>query len=168
MSGGLLLLRCLIAAVLLCHGLQKSLGLVHGPGLNRSAAIFEALGHRPGRPMVLVAASCEILAGRLLSLGLVTPLGAAVAAGTLGVAGLSQVFSARALWNAMGGGEYPLALAVVALVIGFTGPGEWSLDHATVVESWPGATGFVVLGAALLAAAPPTIRSFQHFHSSAH
>jgi len=164
MSGGLLLLRCFIAVVLFSHGVQKSLGWLQGPGLARSTVIFEGLGHHPGRRMVLVAATCEILAATLLALGLFTPLGAAVAAGTLGVAGLSQVFSVKALWNSMGGGEYPLSLAVAALVIGFTGPGAWSIDHAAIVDSWPEATGFVVLGVALVAAVPPALRSFQHFH----
>ena len=158
MNTGLLIVRLLLGAILLAHSTQKTMGWLQGPGLTASAGIFEGLGHRPGRVMVIVAASLELVAAISLLLGLFTPLGAAAAAGTLLVAGVSQTIKAGKLWTALGGGEYPLVLAVVALSLGFTGAGEWSIDNA-LFEGFPDVTGVVVLVVALLAALPPILRA---------
>lgn len=164
MTTGLLVLRVLLGSILLAHSAQKSLGWLQGPGLATSADIFESLGHRPGRVMVRVAALCEMLAAISILLGLLTPLGAAVGAGTLLVAGTSQTARAGKLWNAMGGGEYPLVLAVVAVVLGFTGAGAWSVDRA-LFGTFPNYTGWLVVIVAVVAAIPPSLgsrRNRQH------
>jgi putative oxidoreductase len=158
MNAGLLILRLLLGLVLLAHSTQKTLGWLQGPGLAASAGIFEGLGQRPGRAMVRLAATCEAVAAVLLLLGALTPLGAAIAAGTLLVAGASQTLRAGKLWNALGGGEYPLALAVAALAVGFTGPGMWSVDRA-LLDDLPDYTGLVVVAVAVVAALPPTLRA---------
>ena len=158
---GLLLLRLLIGFVLFAHATQKLAGWFNGPGLQKSAAIFEALGQIPGRPMALLAATSELAAAVLLVLGIGTPLGAAIAAGTMLVAGVAMTTKAGNSWNAAGGGEYPLVLAMLAAALAFTGAGAWSLDHALALP-WAGADGPQALAigavavalAAVVAAAP--------------
>lgn len=158
MNTGLLIIRLLLGLILLVHSTQKSLGWLQGPGLAASAGIFEALGQRPGRTMVKLAATCEAVAAVLLLLGVLTPLGAAIAAGTMLVAAASQTLRAGKLWNALGGGEYPLVLAIVALAVGFAGPGEWSVDQVLLGDV-PDYVGVMVIAVAVLAALPPALRA---------
>lgn len=165
MDAALLMLRILMGAILLSHGTQKSLGWLQGPGLEKSAAFFASLGHRPGKLMVGLAALCEILSALSLISGFLTPVGAAVAAGTLFVAGMSQIANSRAIWNTLGGGEYPIVLGFVALALGIAGPGRWSLD-SSLFEPWPSATGVSVVIVAVAAAIPPSLRSWRHFNQA--
>ena len=158
MNTGLLIIRLLLGSVLLAHSAQKTMGWLQGPGLDASSKIFEGLGHRPGRVMVTIAACCELVAAVSLLLGLATPVGVAMASGTLLVAGLSQTARAGKVWNALGGGEYPLALAVLALALGFTGPGAWAIDRA-LFDDYPPNVGIGVVAIAVLAAIPPSLRS---------
>jgi putative oxidoreductase len=160
---GLLLLRVLIGFVLFAHATQKLAGWFNGPGPERAAVIFEALGQVPGRPMALLAATCELAAAVLLVLGLGTPLGAAIAAGTMLVAGVAMTAKAGGSWNSAGGGEYPFVLAVLAAALAFTGAGTWSLDTALAL---PWAAGPLAIGAgavalAALAAAVPIVRTVK-------
>lgn len=158
MNTGLLIVRLLLGSVLLAHSGQKMMGWFQGPGLDASSKIFEALGHRPGRVMVTVAATCELVAALSLLLGLATPVGVAMASGTLLVAGVSQTVRAGKAWNALGGGEYPLVLAVLALALGFTGPGAWAIDRA-LFDDFPTYIGIGVVAIAVLAATPPCLRA---------
>ncbi|SCL27335.1 putative oxidoreductase [Micromonospora rhizosphaerae] len=150
---GLLVLRALIGFILFAHATQKLAGWFSGPGLDRAALIFESLGQVPGRPMAVLASICESAAAVLLILGLGTPLGAAIATGTMLVAGVAMTAKAGKSWNAGGGGEYPLVLAGLAASIGFTGAGSWSAD-AILHLPWDRATGseaaLIGLGAAVL------------------
>jgi putative oxidoreductase len=130
MDLGLLILRLVLAAILYMHATQKLFGWFSGPGLDRATNLFESLGQRPGREMAKLAAACEATGAFLVATGLATPLGAAILAGTMAVAGGSLTIVKGTAWNAMGGGEYPFVLASFALVLGFTGPGNWSLDSA--------------------------------------
>jgi putative oxidoreductase len=158
MDLGLLLLRLVLAAILFMHATQKTLGWFSGLGLHRMAPIFESLGQRPGHVMVRLAAACELAGSLLIAIGLATPLGAAILAGTMAVAGGASTISKGTVWNSAGGGEYPLMLAAVAVVLGFTGPGRWSLDsalHAAWVPKSNAAAlviGVIVLVVAALAA----------------
>lgn len=164
MDVGLLILRLLLAFVLYAHATQKVFGWFSGPGLGGAAAIFEKLGQRPGRTMALLAATCEAAAALLLLLGFLTPLGAAIAAGTMFVGGMSMTRMSGTFWNAAGGGEYPFVLAGGAAVLGFTGAGALSLD-SVIDGPWhqPGDPVAIAIGAgaavlALLAAIPPLVR----------
>jgi putative oxidoreductase len=160
---GLVLLRLVIAAILFAHGTQKLLGWFSGQGLAGSAVLFEKLGQRPGRTMVLMASACELTACLLLGLGVLTPLGAAVGMGAMLVAGASLSGLSKKFWNAIGGGEYPFVLAAALAVVAFTGPGEISLD------AWFGAPWYgvdsgqaILVGAgavvvAVIAALPPLL-----------
>jgi putative oxidoreductase len=164
MDVGLLILRILLACVLYAHATQKVFGWFSGPGLDGAAAIFDKLGQRPGRTMAVVAALCESSAAFLLLLGAVTPLGAAIAAGTMFVAGMSMVSMAGTFWNAAGGGEYPFVLAAASVVLAFTGAGAYSLDAAFETpwhQAGDGPSVLIGIGAvalALIAATPPLVR----------
>ena len=156
MQTGLLLLRIVVGVIVVGHGLQKLFGWFSGPGLSGAGAFFETLGHRPGRPLALIAAVSEITGGLLIVVGLLTPLGAAIVFGTLFVAAVSTF--KNGFWNVNGGGEYPLVLGLVGLVIAFTGPGRYSVDDALGLElsglQW-GASAAVL---ALAASVPPLLR----------
>jgi putative oxidoreductase len=136
---GLLILRIALALVLVAHSSQKTLGWFQGRGVVSMAAWFSNLGLRPGRPMVIIASITEIAAAASLGLGFLTPLGSLAACAAMLVAGLTMHIDAKKLWNAGGGGEYPYVLSVIALVIGFTGPGSFSIDALLVtVLPWLG------------------------------
>lgn len=173
MDLGLLLLRIALAAILYMHAAQKLLGWFSGPGLGKAALIFDSLGQRPGRPMTLLAVTCEAGGAVLVLTGCATPLGAAIVAGTMLVAGGAMTLAKGTVWNAAGGGEYPLMLAALAAVLGFTGPGRWSADHA-LSAPWlahsnaaAALTGGAVVLAAVTAAVPPLLRTRAQLTASA-
>ncbi|MFE6281387.1 DoxX family protein [Streptomyces sp. NPDC057877] len=68
------------------HAAQKLLGWFRGPRPSGAAAAFQGPGLRPGRPLVLLAGSCEVLGAVLIAAGAATPLAAAVIMGTVIVA----------------------------------------------------------------------------------
>jgi len=155
----LLLLRFTIAAIFTVHATQKAFGWFDGPGRATAAASFERLGQRPGSMMVTVAATAEAIAAVTIATGVVMPLGAALGAATMLVAGASLTRTSSSLWNTKGGGEYPLVLAMVVIALGWTGPGRWSVDGA-LNAPWHDVTLFVgsaTTVAAVLGAASSTV-----------
>jgi putative oxidoreductase len=122
-------MRLLIGMLLFAHAMQKLRGWFDGPGMELASSTFARLGHQPARPMVQIAAGCELSGATLLAVGFATPLAAAVVTGTMLVAGASLTLLGRTFWNAGGGGEYPFALAAIGTSLGFAGPGRYSLDH---------------------------------------
>jgi putative oxidoreductase len=152
---GLLLLRVLLAALLAGHGVQKALGWFHGAGITASGALFETWGFRPGRPMVVMAAGCEIVAAVLLLLGLATPLAGAITVGTMAVAAAPNV--ANGLWALRGGYELPLVYGALGAGLALTGAGSYSLDRVLGLPTtaWIGVPA-VALG--LLASLGPLAR----------
>jgi putative oxidoreductase len=168
MDLGLLLLRLALAAILYMHATQKMFGWFSGPGLDRAEKLFHSLGQRPGRQMAQLAAVCEACGSLLVALGLLTPLGAAILAGTMAVAGGALTMTKGTVWNSMGGGEYPLVLAAFAVVLGFSGPGRWSLDWA-IGAPWyaksnaaAAVIGIIVVAVAGLAAGAALLRTRSH------
>jgi putative oxidoreductase len=165
MDLGLLLLRLALAAILYMHATQKLFGWFSGPGLDRATRLFESLGQRPGRQMAMLAVGCELSGSALVAFGLITPLGAAILAGTMMVAGGALTLAKGTVWNALGGGEYPLVLAAFSIVLGFVGPGRWSIDNAmgapwvTRSNGTAAITGLIVLVVAALAAGPALLRT---------
>jgi putative oxidoreductase len=147
---GLLIIRLLIGLLLFGHGTQKLFGWYGGHGLHGTGGFFESLGFKPGRVMAGVAGLSEAGGGLLLALGLLTPLGGAMIAGTMLVAAVS-VHAQNGLWATEGGYELPLINAVVAIGLAFTGAGSWSVDHAAGI---PWTRGW---GAGLAAAALATV-----------
>lgn len=128
MDIAVLLLRLVLGVLMFAHATQKLLGWFDGPGLAKQSGGFERLGLTPGRPMVLLAGLSELAGAMLLALGLLTPLGVLMGVGTMAVAALSLFIKSGAFWNLAGGGEYPAVLAAMALVLGFSGAGAYSVD----------------------------------------
>ncbi|MEU0685799.1 DoxX family protein [Streptomyces uncialis] len=137
MEIGLLVLRLLLGGLLFGHAAQKLFGWFRGHGPDGTGTVFETWGFRPGKPLVVLAALCELTAAASMVTGLLTPLGAAIALGTMLVAGSVNV--SKGLWAQSGGYELPLVYGGLAAGLGFTGPGEWSLDHAFGLTELSGA-----------------------------
>ena len=125
---GVLLVRLGVGATLVAHGGQKMFGWFDGPGLDATAAGFDAMGFRPGRANAVAAAVSEIGSGALLAAGLATPAAGAAAAGTMVVA--SSVLGGNGFFAQKGGYEYPAILGLTAVGVALAGPGRISLDFA--------------------------------------
>lgn len=120
---GLLLLRLVFGGLLFVHGTQKLFGWFNGPGLSATASGFQHMGYDPGKFFATLAGLCEAVGGGLLFLGLVTPLAAAIVLGTM-------INAMHVTWpHGLEGYETALLFAVVAVALGFTGPGRFSVDH---------------------------------------
>jgi putative oxidoreductase len=129
MDLALLLLRGVIGLLFVAHGSQKLFGVFGGGGLTATADAFDAIGLRPGRSHAPAAGAAEFVAGTLLTLGLLTPVGAALAIGVM-VAAVVAVHLPRGIWNSNGGYEYNLVMIAGAFALAGVGPGAWSLDGA--------------------------------------
>ncbi|MEU6563735.1 DoxX family protein [Nocardia nova] len=120
---GLLLLRLFFGGLLFVHGTQKLFGWFNGYGLSATAQGFDQMGYDPGKFFATLAGLCEAVGGGLLFLGLLTPLAAAIVLGTM-------INAMNVTWSSgLSGYESGLLFAVVAVALGFTGPGRFSLDH---------------------------------------
>jgi putative oxidoreductase len=124
---GLLVLRLVLGATFVAHGAQKLFGSFGGPGLKGTAASFEQLGIRPGRPMALLASLAEFVGGILVAVGFLTPL-AAVALTAVMVVAVLTVHLKNGFFAQNGGYEFNLALAGMALTLLLAGAGALSLD----------------------------------------
>ncbi|MCX4658283.1 DoxX family protein [Streptomyces uncialis] len=91
MEIGLLVLRLLLGGLLFGHAAQKLFGWFRGHGPDGTGTVFETWGFRPGKPLVVLAALCELTAAASMVTGLLIPLGAAIALGTMLVAGSVNV-----------------------------------------------------------------------------
>src|SRR3954469_8160153 len=138
MPEGLFIIRAVIGGLLFAHGAQKLFGWYGGYGLDGTGGFFESVGHRPGRQMAMVAGLSEAGGGLLLVLGCGTPLAAAMLIGTM-IAAAVSVHAPQGLWATNGGYELPLTNALVATGLGFTGAGDWSIDHALGIPWTSGA-----------------------------
>ncbi|MGV0397570.1 DoxX family membrane protein [Corynebacterium suicordis] len=130
LSFGLLLLRLVVGGLLLVHGLQILFAFGGHAGLNT----FESqLSDHSHADLLAVGISvAEVVAGGLLILGLLTPLGAALGAVAAGFLALHHL-------RAWEGGYFPATLdtevqmwailAAMSMVILFTGPGRAALDR---------------------------------------
>jgi putative oxidoreductase len=150
MSIGLLLLRILLGALLVGHSTQKLLGWFGGAGPAGTAVIFEQWGFLPGRRNVLVAGVAELVGAGSVLAGFLTPAGCAVIIGTMAVATVATL--PNGFWAVKGGCEVPFCYGALAVVLGFTGPGPWSVDAVLGLPLsglWWG-TGALVLGLAAI------------------
>ena len=123
----LLILRGVAGLTLAAHGWNKFFG---GGRIAGTGRWFDSIGMRPGRLNALLAASSEMGAGVLLTLGLLTPVAAAGVIGVMVVAGWT-VHRSNGFFIIKEGWEYVFILAVMALVSATLGPGAWSLDEVT-------------------------------------
>jgi putative oxidoreductase len=113
------LLRIVAALLYLEHGTAK---LLHFPI------------PQPGVPdplptMLVAAASIEIVAGILITLGLFTRLAAFVAAGEMAAAYFIAHFP-RGFWPVQNMGDGAILFCFIFLYLAAAGPGAWSIDGA--------------------------------------
>jgi putative oxidoreductase len=145
---GLLALRLGTGSVLFAHGAQKLFGWFGGGGLEATGQAMEQMGFRPGKPSALASGLCEAGGGALLALGVATPAAGAAAAG--GMAAASSLHAPAGFFAMSGGLEHPAHLGWTAAFLGVTGPGRFSLDHATghaLNRPWVIATAFTTAAA---------------------
>ena len=151
------LLRATVGGTLLAHGWNHVWG---GGRLAGTARWFESIGIRPGRVHALLASVTELVGGAMLVLGLLTPLAAATAVGTMAVALVANHRrNGFFIFRPGEGYEYVLMIIVVAAAIGCLGGGRLSVDNAIgLADDLDGALGLALAaglgggGAALLLA----------------
>ena len=109
------------------------------------------MGMRPGKVHAALAAFTEIGAGIGLALGLLTPFSALAMVGVMAVAAYTS-HKDNGFFIINEGWEYTFVLAIVAIAVATTGPGEWSLDNAIGLDI-SGVPGLVIAaGGGILAA----------------
>ena len=145
LSTGLLITRLVFGAVISAHGAQKLFGWFGGYGLAGTGKFFEQIGFRPGRLFAAAASVTEIVAGILIALGFLGPVGPALMLSVMLVAGITVRWG-KGLLGA-DGIELPLLYAAAAVGLAFTGPGLFSLDALLGLEAFSSPT-FVALALA--------------------
>ena len=134
LSGGLLVARLVFGLVLSAHGAQKLLGWFGGYGLTATGGMFEQLGFRPGRVFAAIASATEIVAGLLITLGFLGPVGPALLLSVMIVA-VVTVHWGKGLFAGTNGIEVPLLYATIAVLLALAGPGLFSLDALLGLEA---------------------------------
>ena len=122
----LLLLRSTFGLSMAYHGFNK----VRRNGLVGTAGWFASIGMKWPNLQARVAAYTEIMAGLLLTFGLVTPI-ACVSFVSLMIVAIVTVHwkVGYFIFLPNGGWEYCASIAVVATAIGLLGPGKYSVDE---------------------------------------
>ncbi|MBO0855749.1 MAG: DoxX family protein [Nocardia sp.] len=146
---GLFLLRLVVGATMIAHGVNHWIG---GGKIAGTGRWFASLGLRNGPLQAWLSVITEIGAGALLVVGLLTPLAAAAVISVMLVAAL-LVHRKNGFFIMKDGWEYVLVLSVVSLVIGLLGPGWLSIDHAAGIEIVGWAGGGIALIVGVLAVA---------------
>jgi putative oxidoreductase len=149
MEIGLLLIRLVIGGTLAAHGAQKLFGWFGGFGIAGTGGWLESIGFRPGKLHAVITGLSEFGGGLLLALGLLTPLGATAIVGVMLVA-VATVHLPNGFIGT-GGYEFNTVLAIGAIALAFTGPGDISLDHAFDLNLDGSGYGIVATLAALVA-----------------
>src|SRR2546430_1732576 len=110
MATGLLLVRLVFGLLMAAHGSQKIFGWFGGYGLTATGAIFEQLGFRPGRLFAALASWSEVVAGLLIGVGLLGPVGPALMLSVVIVAAVTVHWS-HGFFATTNGIELPLLYA---------------------------------------------------------
>ncbi len=133
----LLILRLTVGLIFVGHGSQKLFGWFGGSGMAGHTAMTEKQGLRPAPLWALTSALAEFGGGLLMTLGLFTPIAAALFISVM-VMAIAKVHAPKGFWNTQGGYEYNLTLIAVAVALGLAGPGAPALDNwfALPVPQW--------------------------------
>ena len=119
------ILRISMGASIAYHGINKA------KGISGTASWFKSMGMKWHKQQAIVAPTTEIVAGVLLMIGLVTPLGCIAVIALMTVAIITV--HARVgyfIFLPNGGWEYCASIIAVCTAIAVTGPGSWSMDNA--------------------------------------
>jgi putative oxidoreductase len=135
---GLLILRLVLGAVFLGHGLQK-LGWFKGGGypssLSEQEVFLSILGYSSTRFLAWVVTMSEVVAGIWFLLGALTPLGAAAAVGIMFQFVGGVEWGGGLLGNrTQGGFEFSLITLAGAAALAFGGPGSISIDSVRALK----------------------------------
>jgi putative oxidoreductase len=123
---GIAVMRTVVGALFIGHGLQKLAGWFGGYGLNATAGAFEGMGLKPGKLHATAAGAAETTAGALMVAGKATPLAAAMITGTMTTA-VEKVHLEKGVWNEKGGFEYNAVLAAAAFAVAAEEGIGWAL-----------------------------------------
>jgi putative oxidoreductase len=122
---GTLLVRLALGPMLILHGWNK----VAGPGgLAGTTRWFNGLGIQPAWLHARIAATTELTAGALVTLGLFTGPATAAFVGLMTVATLTD-HRGKGFFVFKGGWEYTVLIGIVSVALAAIGPGAWSLDR---------------------------------------
>lgn len=148
----LLVARLYFGLGMAAHGAQKLFGWFGGYGLNATGEFMAKLGWRQSRFFGTAAALAETTSGTLVALGFLWPFGPAL----LIVMMLTATFTVHiknGFFAGKNGVELPLLYAFGALVLMFTGPGEYSLDRFTGLDQfYSQRNDWIAVGVAVLIA----------------
>jgi putative oxidoreductase len=142
-------MRLALGLMLMAHGLNKIFG---AGGISGTAGWFEGLGLRPARLHAWTAATTEIGAGALVSLGLLFPAPCAAFVGLMTVAALTD-HRGKGFFVFKGGWEYVALVGVIAVALACLGPGRWSLDALIGLKLYGLGWGLAVLVVGVVAGA---------------
>jgi putative oxidoreductase len=132
---GMAVLRVVIGALFMGHGLQKLMGWFGGYGLDATGGAFEQMGMRPGKVHATAAGAAETGGGALLVAGAATPLAATMLTGVMTTA-VEKVHLQKGIWNTEGGYEYNAVLTAALFAITAAGPGVLALDEERAGLGW--------------------------------
>jgi putative oxidoreductase len=132
---GIALLRVVIGALFMGHGLQKLMGWFGGYGLDATGGAFEQMGMRPGKAHATAAGVAETGGGALLVAGAATPMAAAMLTGVMTTA-VEKVHLQKGVWNQNGGYEYNVVLTAALFAITAAGPGALAVDSRRSGVGW--------------------------------
>lgn len=146
---GLLLLRVVIGAVFIAHGLQKAFGWWGGGGIDGFKNALSEAGYQHAGVLTYLGAGAQIVVGILLVLGLFTPVAAAGALAYLVNSMLAIVTAQRqngylAVFGS-DGIEYLLVVISAVAAIILVGPGRYGFDGGRGWSRRPFVGSFVAL-----------------------
>jgi putative oxidoreductase len=120
-------IRGVVGPLFIGHGTQKLFGWFGGHGLENTGGAFESMGLKPGKRHAAAAGLSEALGGLLITLGALTPVGAALISGAM-VTAIRKVHASNGPWVTEGGFEYNVVLLGAMAAITEMGPGSPSVD----------------------------------------
>jgi putative oxidoreductase len=139
----LLIFRLAVGAVMLAHGYNHIWG---GGKIAGTARWFGSMGMRPPLVQAWLASITEVAAGISLIMGFLTPFGSAGVVGTMTVAWIiNHRGNGFFIFRPGEGWEYVMVLLVSGVMLGTSGPGQWSLDNAVgILDEISGTTGLLL------------------------
>ena len=139
---GLLVLRLVLGALFIAHGLQRLFGWFQGDGIDGTIRLLESFGfHDHTSVLAWLTGVTELTGGTLVLLGLFTPAGAAAILGLM----------TSAIWVRFNGHDFAGRVelesmyAAAAFALLFIGPGRVSLDRPTPWYRYASAFGVIFL-----------------------
>ena len=123
-------IRLGLAAVMIAHGAQKTLGTFGGSGFSKFIQGTTPFGFmRPAWLWLSIAALSELVGGFLIAIGFLTRVGAFFIACTM-LTAVVCVHLTGGFFASNRGYEYPLSLFAMALALLIAGGGQASVDRA--------------------------------------